>query len=130
MNAVVVGHNTYKVSKNHLKWRNSIVLSSKANHEKRASAVIFVNPQKTDLKKFIERKKYKKVAILGGGQVYDFCLRNKMLDELFLTIEPYVFTTGVPMFSGALFQKYKFSLQSIKRLNTKGTILLRYKNES
>ena len=51
-----------------------------------------------------------------------------MFNEFFVTIEPYVFTTGVPMFSGDKFQKYKFSLQMIKRLNKRGTILLKYKN--
>ena len=53
-----------------------------------------------------------------------------MLDEFFVTIEPYVFTTGVPMFSGNKFREYKFSLQMVKRLNKKGTILLKYKNEN
>jgi len=50
-----------------------------------------------------------------------------MLDELFVTVEPYVFTAGVSMFSGGEFKKYKFILQSIKKLNKKGTLLIKYK---
>lgn len=128
MDAVVVGHNTFRVSENRLKWRNTIVLTSKVDHLKTKGTVTFFNPEKSSLRKFLETKGYKKIAILGGGKIYDFCLNHKMIDELFVTIEPYVFTTGVPMFSGSKFRKNKFILQSIKKLNKRGTILLHYKN--
>lgn len=127
MDAVVVGHNTYNVSKDRLKFRNTIVLTSKVNISKIDGKATFLNPEKSSLKKFLQERNYKKIAILGGSKVYDFCLRNKMLDELFVTIEPYVFTSGIPMFLGKDFKKYNFSLQSIRRFNKKGTILLHYK---
>ena len=127
--AVVVGLNTYKVAEARLKKRNTIVLTSKVGKPKIKDSVIFFNPKKSNLKKFLQSRNYKKVAILGGAKVYAFCLKNKMLDELFVTIEPYVFTAGIPMFFGKKFEKYKFSLQSIKRLNKSGTILLKYKYE-
>ena len=127
MDAVIVGHNTYKVSENRLRWRNAIVLTSKINKPTMQDQIVFFNPEKSNLKKFLQSRGYKKVAILGGAKVYNFCLLNKMLDEFFVTIEPYVFTTGVPMFTGGKFQKYKFSLVGIKRLNEKGTLLLKYK---
>jgi dihydrofolate reductase len=127
MDVVVVGYNTYKVSENRIKRRNAIVLTSKVNMPKTQGLVVFLNPKKSDLKKFIQSKNYKKVAVIGGPQVYNFCLENKMLDELFVTIEPYVFTSGVPMFSGKSFKKHNFTLLSVKKLNKTGTILLHYK---
>lgn len=127
MDAVIVGHNTYKAAETKLKKRNTIVLTSKVNTIKIVGSVVFLNPQKSNLKKFLQSKNYKNVAIIGGPKVYNFCLENKMLDELFVTIEPYVFTAGVPMFSGNQFKKYRFNLESIKKLNKKSTILLRYK---
>src|SRR3989344_7179456 len=98
--AVIVGSNTYKVYKNLLKKRNTIVLTSKITKLKSEGSVIFINPKSENVEKFVGSKGYKKVAVLGGSYVYNFCLANKMLDVLFLTIEPYVFTRGVPMFSG------------------------------
>ncbi len=127
VDAVVVGHNTYKVSEARIKRRNAVVLTSKVSKPKVSGSVIFLNPKKSNLKKFIQGKHYKKVAIIGGPQVYSFCLDNKMLDELFVTIEPYVFNLGIPMFSGKSFKKYSFKLLSIKKLNKMGTILLQYK---
>jgi len=128
IDAVIVGYNTYKVSRDRLKRRNTVVLTSKVNKLKIQGRTVFFNPEKSDLKKFIQGKKYRKIAVLGGASVYNFCLHNNILDELFVTIEPYVFTSGVPMFLGNKFKKYRFSLQSVKKLNKKGTILLHYKN--
>ena len=129
--AVVVGYNTYKAAETQLKKRNTIVFTSKINDINKTelpSSVTFFNPRTSDFKKFIKSQNYKKIAILGGPKVYNFFLEHKMLDELFVTIEPYVFTAGIPMFSSNKFQKYKFSLIIVKRLNKKGTILLKYKN--
>ena len=126
--AVLVGHNTYKVSEDRLIWRNTVVLTSRVSGLKIKGTVTFLNPKKVDLKKFLQSKEYKNVVAIGGSQIYNFCLQNKMLDELFITIEPYVFTAGVPMFAGVKFQKNKFILRSIKKLNNRGTILLKYKN--
>jgi len=125
--AVIIGHNTFNTYKKSLVKRNTIVLTSKASGFKTNGSVVFFNSKKENLRKFLANRKYKSVAILGGPSVYNFCLENKMLDELFVTIEPCVFTAGVPMFAGKLFKKYDFSLESVKRLNKKGTILLKYK---
>lgn len=128
VDAVVVGHNTYNLARKSLKKRNTIVFTSKINKPKLFGLVTFFNPEKSDFGKFIENRNYNKVAILGGPKVYDFFLKHKMLDELFITIEPYIFTTGIPMFSSDKFKKHKFSLEMVKRLNKKGTLLLKYKN--
>lgn len=125
--AVIVGHNTYKLAEVRLKKRNTIVLTSKADKINSFGSVVFFNPEKNNLKNFLRAKNYKKVAVLGGSRVYDFCLRNKMLDELFVTIEPYVFTAGIPMFAGDNFFKYNFILESVKKLNKRGAILLKYR---
>ncbi len=130
VDAVIVGYNTYKISEDRFKQRKTIVLTSKVSEPKIKGSIILINPKKCNLSQFLKAKNYKRVAILGGSYVYDFCLRRKMLDELFVTIEPLVFTSGVSMFNGKEFKKYKFSLQSIKRLNKNGTVLLKYKNEN
>src|SRR3989344_664910 len=124
--AVIVGSNTYKVYKNLLNKRHTFVLTSKIKKIKIEGSVVFINPGNNNVKKFISSKGYEKVAVLGGSYIFNFCLAHKMLDILFLTIEPYIFTAGVPMFAGNKFRKYKFFLESIKRLNKNGTILLKY----
>jgi dihydrofolate reductase len=128
MDAVIVGRNTYKVVQDKLSKRNAIVLTSKVKKLRISGSVVFLNPKNVDLKKFLQNRKYKKIGIVGGSKVYDYCLRHNLLHELFLTIEPYIFTSGVPMFSGKTFKKHKFTLISVKKLNKQGTLLLQYKN--
>ncbi|MEI7709481.1 MAG: dihydrofolate reductase family protein [bacterium] len=126
MDAVIVGRNTYKVAEKSLKKRNTLVLTSKVDKFQSQGNVIFFNPEKSNLKNYLNSKNYKNVAVVGGASVYNFCLENNMLDELFVTIEPYVFTAGVSMFSGDKFKKHQFTLKSMKKLNKTGTILLNY----
>ena len=128
--AILAGHNTFIVARKRLEKRDTIVLTSKVGKIKMEGKVIFINPKSTDVKKFIEKQDYKKVAVIGGGHIYDFCLRHKMLDEIYITIEPFVFTNGVPMFAGEEFKKFRFTLKSVRYLSKKGTILLHYKNEN
>ena len=130
VDVVIVGYNTYKVAKERLDKRNTIVFTSKYNKIKEVGSVVFLNPALIYFKEFIEQKGYKKIAILGGPAIYNYFLENKMLDELLLTIEPIIFTNGIPMFLGKKFKKYELNLVSVKKLNKKGTLLLKYKNNA
>jgi dihydrofolate reductase len=125
--AVIAGHNTYKVAKERLDKRNTIVLTSKTKNIKTVGKVTFLNPKVTNLRNFCASKNYKNIAIVGGSSAYSFCLENKILDELFVTVEPYIFGSGVPMFRSSAFKKSKMILESIKKLNKTGTVLLKYK---
>ena len=127
MDAVISGHNTFRVAEKSLRKRNTIVLTSRTRALKTEGKVVFLNPKTEGLPQLIKSRGCKKVGIVGGSKTYDYCLRNGMLDVLYLTIEPYVFTEGVPLFSGRDFKKYKFVLKSVKKLNQRGTLLLKYK---
>lgn len=121
--AVVVGRNTYLAAKARLKKRNTYVLSRTISSLKKEGTVTFVHPQKSNLGKLLAS--YKNVAILGAGEVYQYMLDKRMLDELYVTVEPYVFGRGNPMFSGGR-KNHGFTLRSVRRLNKKGTLLLAY----
>jgi len=121
--AVVVGRNTYESVAERLRKRNTFVLSSRPKTITRRGAVTFVNPTNVDLKKLFEA--YKIVAVLGGGAVYRFMLENRLLDEIFVTIEPFIFGRGKEMFVGGA-RTARVSLVSVKRLNRTGTLLLHY----
>ena len=121
--AVVVGRNTYQSVAERLRKRNSFVLSSRQKTLTRRGTVTFVNPAKVHLPKLLER--YKSVAVLGGGTVYQFMLDKKLLDEIFVTVEPLIFGHGKEMFIGGTLAT-RVSLLSVKRLNRTGTLLLHY----
>lgn len=126
VDAVVVGRNTYAVARERLQKRNTFVLSSKPKTITRRGSVTFVNPKKIDLKDLF--KEYKTVAVVGGGQVYQTMLDLGLLDELYVTIEPVILGRGPQMFVGGT-KNISLKLQSIKKINSRGTILLHYLNK-
>ncbi|MBI2452838.1 MAG: dihydrofolate reductase family protein [Parcubacteria group bacterium] len=123
IDAVVVGRNTYELAAKRLRKRNTFVLSSRPKTLTRRGTVTFVNPANVDLPKLLER--HRSVAVLGGGAVYRFMLERKLLDEIFVTIEPLIFGRGKEMFVGGT-RTVRVSLLSVKRLNRTGTLLLHY----
>lgn len=125
--AVLVGKNTYETAKGPLSKRNCIVLTRSVDQPANESAnLVFINTDKTDLKKYFANKSYQNIAILGGAQVYTYCLKQGMIDELYITLEPLVFGQGIDLFSSTkdLFQRFR--LVSMEKLNEQGTLLLHY----
>ena len=123
---IIVGHTTYKIAAKPLAKRNCIVLTRgvAGGFEQTKPNLAFCNPAKVNLKKVIAAKGYRRVAVLGGSQIYSYCSDKGMMDELYLTIEPIVFGEGVSLFS-RLSKTPKFKFISIKTLNARGTVLMR-----
>lgn len=125
---MLLGRNTYETAKSRLSKRNCIVLTTKvAGTLKEADNLLWVNPAHESVAKIIEDAGYKKVAVLGGAQTYDYCLRNNLLDDLYLTMEPIVFGLGIPFVVSKDFDPIKFKLIDSKSLNEQGTLLLHYR---
>lgn len=122
--AVVVGRNTYLAAKARLQKRNTFVFTSTIQKTQTKDGATFVNPQHTDLAKLF--REYERIAIVGGSRVYRTMLQNNLLDELYVTLEPLIFGRGTEMFSGGKSTAH-MKLMVVKKLNTSGTLLLRYK---
>jgi dihydrofolate reductase len=75
------------------------------------------------LLKELEQKNYPEVAIIGGSTIYTLFLKARVIDKLYLTVEPVVFGKGIPLFSEPLDTRLR--LVSDEKLND-NTILLEY----
>lgn len=123
---VIVGINTYVTAKKPLSKRNCIVLThSVKNTLQKMPNILFCNPKGKHPKEIIKEKGYKNIAIIGGSETYGFALEQGMLDELHLTIEPVMFGKGIPLIAREVKDK-QFKLQSIRRLNPRGTLYAVY----
>ncbi len=121
---VVVGNKTYKTAKKPLSKRNCIVLTrSVKSTARKAPNLLYLNTKGANLKNVIQKAGYKKIAVLGGAQTYSYCLENKMLTDLYLTIEPVIFGAGIPLFAGK-YKLRKVKIVSTKKLNKTGTLLI------
>jgi dihydrofolate reductase len=66
------------------------------------------------------------LLLVGGGQTNAEFLQAHLVDELYLTIEPVVFGRGVDLLGGIACDA-KLQLLSVKQLNSRGTLLVRYR---
>jgi dihydrofolate reductase len=80
----------------------------------------------TEIVKDLEKRGYKEATLVGGGETNREFLKNHLIDEIWLTIEPKIFGSGQGIVAGAEFEQ-ELRLISLEKLNEGGTLLVRYK---
>lgn len=63
--------------------------------------------------------------LVGGSEINGAFFAQKLIDDIFLTIEPIFFGDGLPLVQG-LSDEVQLELLSMKQLNPDGTLLLHY----
>jgi dihydrofolate reductase len=74
-----------------------------------------------DLLDELERQSTQTVAIAGGSSIYSQFLRDGLVTDVFLTIEPHLFGHGVPLASG--FDRVNLRLVDVTRLGDQAVLL-------
>ena len=87
--------------------------------------VEFTNQSPAELVASLSERGYSKILLVGGGEINRAFLDAGLVSELVVTIEPFVFGSGVKMLPD-LKSPVKLKLVDIMQLNKKGTLLLGY----
>lgn len=116
---VVMGSKTWKTLPRPLKERVNIVYTRSGNIEGAETTAM----EPAELLKELELRGHKEVAICGGSQIYTKFMKAKVVDRLFLTIEPIVFGSGIRLFNEDML--YHLNLVSSTQAES-GAILLEY----
>lgn len=130
-NLIVMGRATYDVSQPVIKIEKGklrIVLTQspkKYLNQTIEGQLEFTDENPKELLKRLTALGYKKMLLVGGGTINGLFLKQNLVDELYLTIEPKLFGKGKNIIEGQLLNKC-LQLINIKKLNKAGTILLRY----
>ena len=96
-----------------------------SNHAK-SGMLEFTNENPTKLLKRLESKGYKNCLLVGGSEITALFLQSSLIDEIYLTIEPKIFGKGRSMLAEDNFE-IQLKFISAKKLNSQGTLLLKYK---
>jgi dihydrofolate reductase len=126
-----MGSSTYLAAKDYLKLSTKtlrIVMTH--DPEKFAEFEVvgqleFSKESPTQLVERLHMQGQEKILLVGGSHLNGQFFAEGLIDELQLTVEPWVFGEGLSLISE---QKLKVALKltGIEPLNTKGTLLLRY----
>ena len=98
----------------------------KYRHEAIKNRLEFTNETPKKLIERLEQEGNNNVLLAVGRNVASLFLKEDLIDEFYLTIEPLLFGKGAPMFSEEKFDK-KATLKSMKKVNNNGTLLLHYR---
>ena len=130
-NLIVMGSKTYEAARNIIKLKKNklrIVLTRKPKKYKDdivKGGLEFSSESPKDLIKRLEKSGYKEMLLVGGTGVNTSFLKNKLVDELYLAIEPLIFGKGKGLVLEETLET-ELKLVSVKKLNRKGTLHLVY----
>ncbi len=118
---VIFGSKTYETIGKPLKDRLNVVYSTQKNYPDTLTTSL---PPKELLLK-LEQKGFNEAAICGGSSIYTLFMKENLVDEIYLTVEPVIFGNGIKLFN----EKINTNLELIdfKKLNDSGAIVLHYK---
>ena len=125
--AIILGRTTYEIMKkvNEFEkiWNPLTVVVTNKNFLNSPNFIFVRSPK--DALKIVEEKGFSKVLIGGGGNLNSSFMKEKLIDEIYLDVEPMLFGKGIKLFADENFNA-KLKLIKIKKLS-KNTIQLHYK---
>ncbi len=124
--AVIMGLNAAKASRKPLPGRQNVVYATGPQdlpHWQEYPEWEVTQKEPKELLRDLEVRGFKEVAICGGSYIYTMFMKAGLIETMYLTIEPWLFGKGIPLFREELEQKLELS--SCKSLE-KNTVLLEY----
>lgn len=129
VDVIVMGRKTWEVIKDSIVPSTRpirYIMSHSITHRSTRDTIIFTDLTPSALYEEFLHKKYDTILIAGGSEINSLWLTHHLVDELYITIEPYLAGSGVPFMSTVKGFLDTYHLTSMKQLNTTGTILLHY----
>lgn len=120
---MVMGSKTFATIGRALPGRKTIVYTSRPDEFAAIDNVEATNESPAELIARLESQGVTSLAVCGGASIYSLFMQAGVVDELFLTVEPVVFGTGVPLFGTSL--ESSLTLLDCSKLN-ENTVLLHY----
>lgn len=92
---IVMGAKTFATIGKALPLRRTIVYS---NNSINAPGVEVTTLPPAELVAKLEKEGVKELAICGGATIYSMFMKTGVVDSIYLTIEPVIFGSGIPLF--------------------------------
>ncbi|MEK6872019.1 MAG: dihydrofolate reductase family protein [Nanoarchaeota archaeon] len=123
----IVGRKTYEEVK---KWKTNFdtitatkIVISRKKLKIDDDFICVSSPQKS-LEKAAQLG-FKKIVLTGGSKINSSFMKEHLIDEIILNINPYVLGNGIPLFTNDIFES-KLKLMNVKKMH-EGIVQLYYK---
>ncbi len=126
---VIMGKNThlYIIEKEFFPFPDAlnIVVSHESIKNTWGDKVLITNKSPKDIIQLLEDRGFKTAFLAGGGQLNSSFMKEGLIDEIYLDIEPLLFGKGIKIFNDDNFE-YDLELLEINKMN-KDTVQLHYR---
>ncbi|MBI2622162.1 dihydrofolate reductase [Candidatus Microgenomates bacterium] len=103
----------------------NVVMTHQKVDNKWGKRVVFTDKSPREILEMLQESGFKEVFVAGGGHINSSFMKDGLIDEIYVDVEPIVFGKGIQLFAPEDFE-YKLKLLSVKNLN-KNTVQLHYK---
>lgn len=94
---VIMGHNTFRAIGGLLPNRLNVIYSKDPGKIPATEGSLVTNLPPHDLLEKLQKKGFRSIAIIGGGQINDLFLEADVVSELYITVTPQLFGSGIPL---------------------------------
>jgi len=123
---IIMGKTTYNTIGRPLPGRLNVVMDLKPDTSKNIPGSLeFTNTQPKELIKELESRGFENIILGGGSTINGLFLKENLIDEIWLTIEPKIFGSGLDLFRG-VDVNLDLKLKEVRKLD-KNVIQARYK---
>lgn len=120
---IIMGENTFKTFPKPLPNRLNVVFSYNSGEDIEDS-LMWVNGDPKQVLIELEKKSYTKALLGGGASINSLFLKNQLINEIIITIEPKLFGQGISLFS----EDFDIDLELLDhKLLNPNVLMLKYK---
>lgn len=103
----------------------NVIMTSKQTENKWRGRAIFTNKSPKEVLQMLKQKSFKTAVLAGGGHLNASFMKENLIDEIFVDVEPTILGRGINLFEGADFEA-KLKLLAVKKLSA-SEVQLHYK---
>lgn len=126
---IIMGRNTYLAASKsgYFPFPDAlnIVVSHQQIENKWGDKVLITDKSPKEIRTILEQKGFTTSFLAGGGELNSSFVKERLIDEIYLDVEPLVFGRGIKVFAEADFE-LGLELLETKKLN-QNTVQLHYK---
>ena len=127
---IIIGRNTYDKLRDKpsfpTKGCTCIVMSNNNTLTSHHPKIVITHDSPQSILNMLEKKGFKQVLIGGGGDINSLFMKEGLIDEVYIDIEPLILGRGISLFSDSDFES-RLKLLAIKKLANNQTIQIHYK---
>jgi dihydrofolate reductase len=121
---VIMGSKTFDTFGNPLPNRKNVILTRNKNRISEWENLIYTDKKPAEILKNLEKEGYSNAVLAGGATINSLFAREKLIDEIIVTISPKIFGYGISLFSDQI--SMELELKEVERVET-DLVCLKYK---